>query len=294
MNNRLSTLVLAAVVAAGVAFGTAKFTGTTPSSEIKTSNGTLEKVVSSGVIRCGYVPYPPGFIKDPNTGEISGIFPEVLEKAAENLGLKVEWAEEVGWGTMVEGLNAGRYDMIGSPVWPTGPRVRVADFSIPIYYSGVEAYVRADDIRFDSGLEILNDPQFSIATTDGEVTELIAQQDFPQAKRVSLPQLTDLSQLLLTVADGKADITIAEPQAAYQFMQKNPGRIKAAQPGKPLRLSANDMMLQQADEPFRRMIDLAVDDLHNSGIVDKILRKYEPYPNAYYRRSNPVQAATQQ
>lgn len=293
MNNRISTAILAAVVAAGVAFGTAKFAGTTSLSSAKAPTGTLEKVSSSGVIRCGYVTYPPGLIKDPNTGKISGIFPEVLEKAAANLGLKVEWTEEVGWGTMVEGLKAGRYDMIGSPVWPTSQRILVADFTHPIYYGGAEAFVRADDARFDNGLEILNDPQFKIATTDGEVTDAIAQQDFSKATRVSLPQLTDLSQLLLTVADGKADITFAEPHIAYEFMKSNPGKIKAARPGKPARLYPNTMMLSQSDLAFRRMIDLAISELQNNGVVDSILKKYEPFPGAFYRNASPIRPTSE-
>jgi len=287
----IASIITAAVIGGLVAFGTVKLTSEKPinSAASAASQNTLVKAISSGVIRCGYVVYPPGLIKDPNTGKISGIFPEVLEKAAANLGLKVEWTEEVGWGTMVEGLNSGRYDMIGSPVWPTSQRIRVADFTHPIFYGGAEAFVREDDTRFDNGLEILNDPQYKIATTDGEVTDSIAQQDFPKATRVSLPQLTDISQLLLTIADGKADVTFAEPHIAYEFMKNNPGKLKAALPGKPVRLSPNTMMLSQSDFVFRRVIDLAVSELQNNGVVDQILKKYEPFPGAFYRNASPIQ-----
>src|ERR1041384_6340251 len=94
------------------------------------SQTAYDRVTTSGKIRVGYVPYPPGLIKDPNTKQISGIFAEVLEEAARNLELKVEWAEEVGWGTMLEGLKANRYDLIGSPVWPLSQRAKLADFTV--------------------------------------------------------------------------------------------------------------------------------------------------------------------
>ena len=291
-NNRGLNIAVTAIVAAIVALVSVKLIGGASGS---TGPGTARKntiatVFSSGVIRCGYVPYPPGLIKDPNSGKISGIFPEILEQAALNLGLKVEWTEEVGWGTMVEGLTSGRYDMVGSPVWPTSQRARVADFTQPLYFGGVEAYVRADDNRFDTSLATINDPQIKIATTDGEVTELIAQQDFPKAKRVSLPQLTDLSQLLLTVADGKADVTFAEPHTAYAFIKNNPGKLKSASPGRPVRTSANTMMLRQDDEAFRRMVDLAIAELESNGFVDQVLLKYEPYPGAFYRNASPIRS----
>ena len=289
--SRILNLVVVAVAAAAVAVGSASFIGCghTTGDGAPTAKSTLEQVASSGAIRCGYVAYPPGLIKDPNTGKISGIFPDVLEQAAHNLGLKVEWTEEVGWGTMVEGLKAGRYDMIGSPVWPTSQRVRVADFTDPIYYGGAEAYVRPDDNRFAKGLAVLNAPEFRIATTDGEVTDAIARQDFPKAQRVSLPQLSDLSQLLLTVADGKADVTFAEPHVAYEYMKHNPGKLKPALPGQPVRLYPNTMMLKQSDYAFRRMIDLAIAELQNNGVVEKILLKYEPFPGAFYRNAKPIQ-----
>jgi polar amino acid transport system substrate-binding protein len=290
-NNRISNLVLAAVIAAVVTLGTLKIIGTGPTTSTTTlpAKGTLEKVLSSGVIRCGYVVQPPNFIKDPQTKKISGIFPDVLEKAAAALGLKVEWAEEAAWGTMIEGLQAGRYDMIGSPVWPTGQRARVADFTEPVHYNGVEIYVRADDSRFDANIGILNDSKFHIATMDGEAAASIAQEDYPQAKTISLPQIADLSQLMLTVADGKADATFVDSIIAQQFINKNPGKIKPARMGLPVRLYANEMMLKQSDSAFRRALDSAISELQNNGVVDQIIKKYEPFPGAYYRKARAFQ-----
>jgi polar amino acid transport system substrate-binding protein len=284
-----TVIIVAAITAAIVSIGFLKFSGSVGVSGVD-SITKLESVKASGKIRCGYVPYPPGLIKDPNSGEISGIFPEVLELAAENIGLKIEWVEEVGWGTMVEGLVGNRYDMIGSPVWPTSQRVTVADFTQPIFYSGAEAYVRVNDNRFDEDLGMLNDPKFKIAITDGEATEGIAKQDFPKAGVFSLPQLSDISQLLLSVADGKADVTFVEPQIAFDFMQKNPEKIKRARPGKPLRLYPNTMMVRQSDDDFRRALNLAIAELENSGVVDQILAKYEAFPGAFYRNAAPIKS----
>src|SRR5436305_11562808 len=85
-----------------------------------------DRVIKSGKIRAAYLSYPPACIKDTTTGKLSGIFVETLEKAADNLGLKVEWTEEVGWGSQIEGLQADRYDIVGSPVWANPTRGKVA------------------------------------------------------------------------------------------------------------------------------------------------------------------------
>ncbi len=291
MNNRLSNIFIAVAVAAVVAAGTVRYVAKpqTASNAAAAAKSSLASILSTGVIRCGYVSYPPNLIVDEKTKKVSGIFPEVLERAAGNLGLKVVWAEEVAWGTMIEGLQAGRYDLIGSPVWPTGQRLRVADFTGPVHYNGVEIYVRANDSRFDGNVTALNDPKFRIATMDGEAAASIAQEDFPQAKTMSLPQTADLSQLLLTVADGKADVTFVDSIIAGGFIKANPGKIKPARPGLPIRLYANEMMLKQSDDAFRRALDGAIADLHNNGVVDQIIKKYEPFPGAYYRKARPFQ-----
>src|SRR5438874_1363658 len=89
----------------------------TPTAIQVSANVVYDRVMSSGVIHCGYVVYPPGLLKDPNTGKLSGVFYDIMESAAKSLQLRLEWTEEVGWGSMIEGLQANRYDMICSPVW---------------------------------------------------------------------------------------------------------------------------------------------------------------------------------
>lgn len=54
-----------------------------------------ERILESGEIRCGYVVWPPMFIKDPNTGEFSGIFHDYMKTAGKSLGFKINWVEEV-------------------------------------------------------------------------------------------------------------------------------------------------------------------------------------------------------
>jgi polar amino acid transport system substrate-binding protein len=253
----------------------------------QSQSDTLQQVLSSGKIRCGYVVYPPGLIKNPNTGKVSGIFAEVLEEAAKNLDLQVEWTEEVGWGTMVEGLNNRRYDMIGSPVWPLGQRIRVSDFTKPIYYVVVNAYVQNGNTKFDNALEKINSPDVRIATIDGELTSTVAKSDFPNARILSLPQMSDVSQLLLNVADGKADVTFVEPAIALEFMKNNPGKLQKVISSKPIRSFPNCMMVRQNDTQFRRLIDNALTEVLNSGFVDQVIKKYEPGTGTYQRLALP-------
>ena len=86
------------------------------------SLSVYDRVKQRGSICCGYGIYNPGFMKDPNTGKLSGIGVDALERVATQQGLKIDWVEETGWCTMIEGLHTNRYDIFATPIWPSDDR----------------------------------------------------------------------------------------------------------------------------------------------------------------------------
>lgn len=258
-----------------------------PSSS-SSKKSVYSNVVSSGIIRACYTVYPPASIKDPNTGAMSGVFVETLNKAAENMGLEVKWNAEVGWGEMIEALNSGRCDIIGSPAWSNSTRGKNAEFSVPVYYSAINAYVRADDNRFDNNIKIANDPKYKLATLDGETSQLIASRQFPQAQTLQLSQTADVSQMLLNVVDGKADMAFLEPTIANAYIKNNPGKVKNISTLKPVVVYGNVMMVKKGEFEFKTAIDNAINELLSNGSIDDFIDQYEKeYPGGFYRVNLP-------
>lgn len=246
-----------------------------------------DRVIESGTIRAAYITYPPACMKDTKTGKMSGIFVETIEKAAENCGLKVQWTEEVGWGSQIEGLKADRYDIVGSPVWANPTRGKETTLSIPTYYSGIGIYVRQNESRFRGDWATINSPNVRIATIDGETGDLIARTQFPNAQRVSLPQTADISQLFLQINTNKADVCFAEPYFAYEFLKNNPNSVKNIAAENPIRVLGNVYMFKRGEQDFKQMLDTALEDLLNSGYVDQLIDKYEPVSGTFYRVAKP-------
>jgi ABC-type amino acid transport substrate-binding protein len=246
-----------------------------------------DRVMQTGIIRAGYITYPPALMKDTTTGKMSGIFVETLEQMAKNMGLEVKWTEEVGWGAQIEGLNADRYDIVGSPVWANPTRGKLTTMSIPVYFSGIGIYVRKDDNRFTNDWSLINKKEIRISTIDGETADLIARTQFPEARRVSLPQLTDISRMFLEVATNKTDVCFAEPFYGYKYIENNPGSVKNIADITPVKVLGNCYMFKKGEFEFKQALDVAIQDLLNSGFVDNLLDKYEPYPNTFYRVAHP-------
>lgn len=247
-----------------------------------------EKVLRTGKIQCSYAPYPPYCIKDPNTGSMSGIFVEVLEKIGEKLELDIEWAEEVGWGMIFEGLGSGRHDMFGAGLWQNSTRAKIGYFSKPLFYNGIRIWVRADETRIKT-LEDINSPDIRLTAQDGAMDDIIARTDFPKAQIVSIPQLNPWSDNLLNTISGKADVSFSELGPISDFLEKNPGTLKEVQVGRPLRVFANSYVFRIGEDEFKAMIDAAIDELALDGTIERILRKYEKAPRELFRVTPPYQ-----
>lgn len=280
MNNKFSLFaVVMAFFALGLSIHNSRTTNVTKTETV------YERIMRTGTIRCGYTPYSVGFMKDPNTGKMSGIYVDVVKELAKNLQLKIEYVEEVGWGQQIEGLQSNRYDMICSPTSLNASRTRSADFSIPLYYSPVEIWVRTGDPLAQASLKTINKPEVKISVLDGEQTATFARNYFPLAQAVSLPQSASFSELMLQVTTKKADITFAEPTAVFEFMEQNPNTLEKVKADKPLVTVPNILLIPNNQFAFKEMIDNGLRELFNTGFMDQAISKYEKYPNSYIRET---------
>lgn len=246
----------------------------------KNTSKTTEAVFTNKVIKVGYISYPPGFIVNPNTKEKSGIFNDVLQEIAKRNNLTIEYKEEVTWATMIEALQTNRVNLIANPVWKTEARRNNADFSKPVYFSPIGIYVRNDDNRFDTDISKINNASIKIAAVDGEINSEVAQKDFPKATLISFPNNIDVAQLFLEIQTGKKDVTFAEPMFAYDYMQKNPNKLKNIGEKTPIRNYANCFMFKKGNSKIEDFLNVEIDKLVKDGTIDKILVKYLPFPEA--------------
>lgn len=241
-----------------------------------------QKVLDEGKLKVGYISYPPSFIVN-SDGSFSGIFYEVAEKISENLGIEFEYSHEVTWDGMIQDIKDEKIDMVVTGIWPTSQRGKQADFLDPLFYSIVKAYTFAGNENFDDNIEAINSPEVKISTIDGEMTQIIAKSDFPEAKQVPITQISGVSQTLLEVQNKKADLTFVEPIVAKEFQQKNPGTIQEVKGIKTLRVFPNCMMIPKNQEDLKSTLNIAIQELVNNGYVDKVIDKYEKYPGSYAR-----------
>ncbi|MDD5586468.1 MAG: transporter substrate-binding domain-containing protein [Alphaproteobacteria bacterium] len=245
----------------------------------------FDRVIKSNKLRCGYIVLPPEFTKDPNTGAFGGIGFDVTEDIAKNLNLKVEWVEEVNFVTLTDGLKTGRYDALCFPLYlGRVAAARELDFTIPFMFTGTSVFVREDDHRFDGDSAFINSPDITVATMDGEASQFIRLEYFPATKDFSLPQTSDVSQILKSVADKKADVTFADQSVAAKYLEANPGVLRDLTASKPIRLHGHMFAVNKGETKLAAMLSMALQEMIYAGRLDKILDTYDATPASFFFR----------
>lgn len=285
MKKSFITTILVAVIAGGLS--AYLFAPKSTSSTQKAS--AYERVVQTKTLKCGYVILPPELNKDPNTGKLSGMSFDIVEEMAKRLNIKVNWAEEVNFGTMYDGLESGRYDAICFSLYRYSPAAWHADYTVPLFYSATDAYVRADDNRFNASTD-LNNPAIKIATIDGEMAAIIAKERFPKATAISMPQMTDLSQMMMNVVTGKADITFMNSLAAANFLKSNPGKLKKLNT-KPLMVFSHGIAVGKYEQDLVATFNTVINEMHDHGFIEKTIAQHQQLPGSYLAITKPYEAA---
>ena len=240
-------------------------------------SSTYKRVIATDTIRCGYIAWPPYLEKDPNTGKLSGISHDYMEALGKELGLEIEWSEEVSWGNYNTGLESGRYDAMCIAVWQSGNRAKISLLTRPVYYNAMYAAVREDDSRFDKRLDAINSEDVKVTVVEGDITQDIREERFPRAQEVALGnQMSDSSQTKMNVITGKADVVLVNKLGLKRFNKNSENDLKLAANGKPVRIFANTLAVKQGAFAMKHMLDSAIGALRTSGREREILNPYMP------------------
>lgn len=273
-----------AVVALGYNFASSPKTGNNPAVKSET---TFERVMRTGTLRCAYYVFPPVTRRDPNTGALSGFSVDMMERIAQSATLKIEWAEEIDFGNWQPGLKSKRFDAICTPMWPEPALAREALFTRPMFYSGIHAYARNDDRRFDNNLAAINDPGMTIACQEGNATLPVAQSIFPKAKILSLPQNAAASAPAEHVMAHKADVLLWDENGLAEFSKNNPNSLHNVDPTHPLKVMPFELMVGLDDATLRDFLDVSLQSLEDTGFTGQMLDKWEVAKGSYFRMAKP-------
>lgn len=229
-------------------------------------------VQKAGVLRCGAALAAPYVMRDPATGEYSGIFSDLCREFAAVLKVKPQFIGTT-WDNIVAGLQANKWDL-ALALNRTPERAMAVSFSIPAMdYQISLAYNKNDP-------KIPKDPK-SVADIDKSGVVLAVMSGTAADKAISaaatnaqILRLPTENETRLAVISKRADILVDASDSNQLFTQSNPDWAVAFNPtpaltkqgvafGLPHQLSAADVAV----------INIFLEEKIATGQVDQLIHK---------------------
>jgi polar amino acid transport system substrate-binding protein len=135
------------------------------------SSGLLAELQESGSITVGIANEVPYGYED-QEGNVTGEAPEVAKRVLSEMGIDEMNAEVVEFGALINGLQAGQFDMIAAGMYINADRAEQILFSDPDYCVG-EAFAvpEGNPMGLTDFQSVIDNPDATIAILSGAVEE---------------------------------------------------------------------------------------------------------------------------
>ena len=235
-------------------------------------DSVLAKIRNEGVLRAGYAQTGPWFYEDAKTGELGGIYKDVVEQLAKDIQIKVEW-KEVTFANVTVALRKGDFDLFGSSLVYLVSRGLVVDYIGPLYSKGSLLLCHKDNAdRFKTAAD-LNSPDVTFSVTSGASEESRIPLLFPAKPKV----ITTTGQVSLgaePVRAKRADVWISGDSDVILLAKRNESWAHVIDPGNPLDRRPNTFAIRYGDPEWKNFLDFYAEFLTVNGEVERLFKHH--------------------
>ncbi|MET3480408.1 transporter substrate-binding domain-containing protein [Variovorax atrisoli] len=226
----------------------------------------LAKARASGVIRVANTQASPPWSMLDDKNQPAGYDVEVAKEVAKRIGVaKVEFVADL-FKNFVEGLKAGKYELVMNDLTPTPEREKQVDFSIAYGLEDFRIFVRTanNDIK---ALPDLKGKR--VGVTAGTSNESWSRANLPGSEIVTY----DNGGLVFNdIAIGRIDALISSHFGGMRYATVNKLPIKEVGPILTYQLSAAAMPKNQS--ALREAVSKAIREMRADGTIDRLSNRW--------------------
>jgi polar amino acid transport system substrate-binding protein len=165
---------------------------------------TLERIRREHTVRVGYANEAPFAYRDSKSGKLTGEAPEIARAVLKRMGVERIEGVLTEFGSLIPGLQAGRFDLIAAGMYITPERCAQIAFSNPTYGIGEALVVKAGNpLDLHSYEDVKRRPKARLGVVAGTVERGYAQAlGIPETRVTVYP---DAPSALAGVEAGRID-----------------------------------------------------------------------------------------
>ncbi|MEP9355820.1 transporter substrate-binding domain-containing protein [Xanthobacter sp. KR7-65] len=230
----------------------------------------MDRILKDKSIKIGYIPSPPGTIKDPASGEVKGYYVDGVRYIFKTIGVEPVFVETT-WANFAAGLQSGQFDLSMAGTFATIQRAAAVEFTKPIHYLGYSAIVKKGDERFKA-LSDFNKDGLKIAVVQGGAAQEYVKENFPNATVVALGT-GNLTAPFMEVSAGRADVGIEDAWQARRYASQQPGVTDLFQDN-PYNLLPIAWTVKRGNQDLLNFMNTAIDFMLLTGRWERMANTY--------------------
>lgn len=266
--------LFAGMAVAGAAAG--MLAGTQPAAAQLLDSGVdpksvLAKLKKGEALQVGYAQTPVWFFKDARSGELRGVYKELVDILARDLEMTVNW-HEVTFANATVGLRRGDFDLFGSSAVYTVPRGLVSNFVGPLWSKGSLAIIRKADAAKYKTIADLNSPDVTFSVNAGASEEQRIPLLFPRAKVSAVSGQQALAAE--PVRTGRATVYVTGDSDAIVLAKRNASWAQIIDVDNPFDKRPNTWLIRHGDIAWKNFLDSWANAMTVNGEVQRLFDKY--------------------
>ena len=235
----------------------------------------LDGILERGLLRIGTTGDYAPFSEIDADGARVGIDIDLARTLARSLEVTPLFVD-TSWPTLMEDLQAGRFDVAMSGISRTTGRARIADFSAAYHVGGKTPIVRCSDRDRLDRMERIDRPGVRVIVNPGGTNERFAR---TALSRAPLRVFENNTAIFDEIAEGRADVMFTDAIEVRLRTARDP-RLCAAMPGRTLTYQEKGFLLpRDEDGAWRRYLDLWLAGIRGDGTLERIFESHLARPD---------------
>ena len=226
----------------------------------------LSEIQDSGVLRVGVNPTLPPLGKYDDKNEIVGFDVDFSEAIADMLGVKLE-VVKVGSPDRIPFVASGKIDFVMGAMTRNPKRAQIIDFTVPVH-TEVFGVLTLEGKPFQKWQD-LNTGDITMVQVRGTTPLKFIEKNLPDAKVLLLDNYPDVIRAL---AQGRGDAMLDVVDFVGEHMNKHKVDWKVLET--PVNVYFCALGVQKANSSLRDWLNVAIFELHRTGVVDEMWRKW--------------------